>query len=59
MTAKFQNLMTDEVIEVKDISLITTGCECLGAKGYGVNYTDGTFNLYRSGSWQLICISAK
>ena len=56
MIMVFENKHGGRVLEVKDVSMFTTDCTCLGARGYGVNYKDGTFSLYAWKEWKLILV---
>lgn len=56
MIMKFENKANGKVIDVKDVSMFTTDSTCLGARGYGVNYKDGTFSLYAWKEWRLILV---
>lgn len=56
MTITFENKNTNDVIRVEDVSSFSCGCTCLGRTGYGVNYNDGTFNLFPGSVWKLIFV---
>lgn len=58
MTITFMNKHDyTETIKVEDVKYFTTDSECLGIKGFYVQYNDGTFNLYNKKTWQLIMVS--
>lgn len=59
MTITFENKQSGKVIKVENVSMFSTSCTCLGRTGFGVNYTDGTFNLFPGSEWRLICVTAK
>lgn len=56
MTVTFENKNNEKTIRVEDVSSFSCGCTCLGRTGIGVNYNDGTFNLFPSSEWRLIFV---
>lgn len=56
MTITFESKQNGKIIKVKDVKYFTTESECLGKKGYGVNYEDGTFSLYPYKEWILVMV---
>ena len=54
MRITFENKLNGKTIEVKDVKAVKTDVTCLGNKGYGVSYEDGTFSLYRDDEWNLV-----
>ena len=56
MTITFENKHNDKIIKVEDVKFFTTGCTYLRRTGFGVNYNDGTFNLFPGSEWRLISV---
>lgn len=54
MIVYFRDKHSGEVIAVENVACVVPDKECLGIKGYYVRYTDGRFNLYSYGSWELV-----
>lgn len=57
MTITFENKHNDKIIKVENVRMFSTGSTFLGRSGFGVNYTDGTFNLFPGSEWRLICVA--
>lgn len=53
MTVLFQDKYSDQIIKVEDVKYLTTDETVFGVTGFGVGYTDGTYNLYSKESWAL------
>lgn len=58
MTITFENKQSGDVLRIESVSSFSTSCKALGRTGFGVNYLDGSFNLFPGSDWRLIYVKA-